>query len=115
MLLRARHYATGRIVDVQIDGGRIIAVAEPSARKADREAAWIAPALFDLQVNGCDGISFNSPRLSLDDVRHVVQVCRRHGIAGLLPTLVTNSFEALAHGFATLTRACDTDADIARA
>src|SRR5262249_52959558 len=69
----------------------------------------------DLQINGCDGISFNSPKLTVDNVRHVVQVCRRHGIAGLLPTLVTNSFEALAHGFATLARACETDPGVARA
>jgi N-acetylglucosamine-6-phosphate deacetylase len=83
--------------------------------RADVEAGWIAPALFDLQINGCDGISFNSPRLTHEDIRRVVHVCRRHGIGGLCPTLVTNSAEALLHGFATLRRACETDADLARA
>src|SRR5262249_39118557 len=34
---------------------------------------------------------------------------------GLCPTLVTNSAEALLHGFATLRRACETDPKIARA
>ena len=42
-------------------------------------------------------------------------VCHRHGIGGLCPTLVTNSAEALLHGFATLRRACEIDQDIARA
>jgi N-acetylglucosamine-6-phosphate deacetylase len=83
--------------------------------RADVEAGWIAPALFDLQINGCDGISFNSPRLTHEDIRRVVYVCRCHGIGGLCPTLVTNSAEALLHGFATLRRACETDADLARA
>ena len=91
MLIRARHYANQKLVDIDVDEGRIVAVGEPSARPPDRQAEWIAPAFFDLQVNGCDGISFNSPRLTVDDVRHVVQTCRCHGVAGLLPTLVTKS------------------------
>jgi N-acetylglucosamine-6-phosphate deacetylase len=70
-------------------------------------APWVAPAFFDLQVNGCDGVSFNAPDLTVEGVHHVVAVCRRHGIGGMLPTLVTNSFNALAHGFQTLARACD--------
>jgi N-acetylglucosamine-6-phosphate deacetylase len=116
MLIRAKNYATGRTVDVKCAGGHIVAVCEPSLFESpDRGAGWVAPAFFDLQINGCDGISFNSPKLTVDDIRDVVQVCRKHGIAGLFPTLVTNSFEALAHGFATLARACETDPDIARA
>jgi N-acetylglucosamine-6-phosphate deacetylase len=114
MLIRARHYANGKIVDLECDGGRIVAVGEPSTRPPDRQAEWIAPAFFDLQVNGCDGISFNSPGLTVDDVRHVVKTCRHHGIAGFLPTLVTNSFAALAHGFTTLARACASDPEVAR-
>jgi N-acetylglucosamine-6-phosphate deacetylase len=92
-----RHYATG----------------EPVA--SDVAAEWAAPPFFDLQINGCDGVSFNSPDLTPDDVRTVVRVCRSHGIGGLLPTLVTTSFDALRHGFATLERACGQDAELAAA
>jgi N-acetylglucosamine-6-phosphate deacetylase len=86
-----------------------------STAPADREAEWIAPALFDLQVNGCDGKSFNSPQLTVDDVRPVVEVCRRHGIGELCPTLVTAASESLAHGFATLRQACEEDDELGRA
>src|SRR6478609_4920424 len=109
MLLRARHYATGEPTDVEYAGGTIVRVARATTRPADREAGWIAPALFDLQINGCLGIGFNSPALTGEQVRTVVEECRRHGIGGLLPTLVTGSFAAIAHGFATLRRACETD------
>src|SRR3954453_16938589 len=102
MLLRARHYATGEPVDVEYAQGAIVQVSRAGAAPADREAGWIAPALFDLQINGCLGISFNSPTLTTAQVRTVVDECRRYGIGGLLPTLVTNSFDAIAHGFATL-------------
>jgi N-acetylglucosamine-6-phosphate deacetylase len=113
--LRARHYATGERLDVCCDRGRIAALTAAGDGPTDIEADWIAPAWFDLQINGCDGISFNSPRLGVDDVRRVVGVCRRHGIGGLCPTLITNAREALIHGFTTLRRACETDAELARA
>lgn len=115
MLIRARHYATGEICDIRCDCGAITAIGPASSQPADLTAGWVAPALFDLQINGCDGRSFNSDRLTIDDIRHVVDVCHRHGIGGLCPTLVTNSFAAFAHGLATLRRACESDRVIGRA
>ncbi len=115
MLLRARHFETGQLVDVTIADGRIAAIGPAMSAAPDREAGWIAPAFFDLQINGCDQISFNSPNLTVENIRHVAAACRSHGIAQFFPTLVTNSFEAIAHGFATLAKACDSDPKLARA
>jgi N-acetylglucosamine-6-phosphate deacetylase len=115
MLIRARHYATGERTDLYCRDGRIESAGPPSDAVPDAEAGWVAPALFDLQINGCDGHGFSSERLTPDGVGHVVEVCRRHGVGGLCPTLITNSFEALAHGMATLRRACEEDAAVARA
>src|SRR4051812_19839724 len=113
MRIRAHHYATGDLVDVSCAEGRIAAITPAAPPAPDRVAGWIAPAFFDLQVNGCDGVSFNSADLTLDGVRHVVDVCRSHGIGGLCPTLVTNSADALLHGFATLRQACEQNAEVA--
>src|ERR1700722_5704336 len=100
---RARHFRTGQLTDVVCDAERIRSIAEADpASPADCTAGWVSPALFDLQINGCDGHSFNSPDLTLDAIRHVVAVCRRHGIGAFCPTLITGSAEALIHGFATL-------------
>src|SRR5687768_6958433 len=115
MRLRGKHYATGQLVDVTCRDGVITAIEPATRAPADHSGGWIAPGFFDLQINGCDGKSFNSPRLTVDEVRHVVAACRGHGIAELLPTLVTTSHEALAHGFLTLRRACEDDADLAGA
>jgi N-acetylglucosamine-6-phosphate deacetylase len=115
MRIRARHYATGQMADIVCAGGVIASVASPSPEVPDLEADWVAPALFDLQINGCAGCSFNSARLTTDDIRHVIATCRRHGIAALCPTLITNDREALLHGFRTLSRACDTDDEVAAA
>jgi N-acetylglucosamine-6-phosphate deacetylase len=113
MRIRARWYATGELQDFVPRDGRFLR-SDPDAAP-DLEAGWASPALFDLQINGCGGRSFNSPELTTDAVRHVVQVCRLHGVAGLCPTLVTHSAEALLHGFAVVGRACDTDPEVARA
>lgn len=115
MRIRARHYATEASVDVRCDQGRIAAVEPATAAPADLEAGWVAPAFFDLQINGCDGFGFSSQRLTVEHVRHIVAVCRRHGIGHVGPTLVTNSFEALAHGMATLRQACESDPELDRA
>ncbi|MBP3958248.1 amidohydrolase family protein [Gemmata sp. G18] len=110
MILHARHYATNEPVAVTVARGCIAGVSA-----SDREpSSWIAPALFDPQINGCLGISFNSPALAPEQVRTVATVCREHGIGAFAPTLVTNSFEALHHGFATLAGALDTDPELAR-
>jgi N-acetylglucosamine-6-phosphate deacetylase len=113
--IRARHYVTGELVDIVIEDGVIRSINHPLPKPADVQAAWVAPALFDLQINGCDAHSFNSDRLTVDNVRHVVEVCRKHGIGGFCPTLITNSLEAITHGLATIREACEADAEIVRA
>lgn len=115
MRLRARHYATGELLALTWDAGTLSALAPAGNHPVDLEAGWVAPALFDLQINGCHGHSFNSPHLTIDGVRHVVAHARLHGIGALCPTLVTNSFDALAHGMRTLRTACETDTGLARA
>src|SRR5437764_6581653 len=107
--LHARHYATGEPLAVTTDGGRIVGVA-PSA---ENPTAWVAPAFFDVQINGCLGVAFNSPTLTADGVWTVTAECRRHGIGAYCPTLITGGFEALRHGFATLAKALETDPELA--
>jgi N-acetylglucosamine-6-phosphate deacetylase len=115
MRIHARHYQTGKPVEILCEGGVIRAVECPSSSMADYQAGWVAPALFDLQINGCEGRSFNSETLRLEDIRRVVAMCRRHGIGSFCPTLVTGSFAALAHGMRTLASACASDAQVAAA
>src|SRR3712207_1267727 len=109
MRIRARHYATGELADIVCGQGVIQSVGPPAAEPPDLRAGWVGPALFDLQVNGCDGRSFTSDRLTIDDIRHVVRVCRKHGVGAICPTLVTSAFATLEHGLRTIRRACEED------
>ena len=111
VILNARDYRTGRPIQLTHEDGRIVSIVETSGPVDE----WVAPALFDLQINGCMGRSFGAADLTPDDVAFVVAHATRHGIAGLCPTLITGSFAALTHGFATLRRACEQDAMLNRA
>jgi N-acetylglucosamine-6-phosphate deacetylase len=110
MILHAKHYATGQPLAVNTDAGIITAV----ALSVENPRQWVAPAFFDPQINGCLGIAFNSSSLTPEQVRAVVDECRKHGIGALLPTLITASFDAFRHGFATLAKAIDADAELAK-
>lgn len=107
----ARHYATGQPILLTTDHGLI----QSMVPAPEGNLPWIAPAFFDLQINGGDGLSFNSPRLTTAQVGHVVLTCRRHGIGELFPTLVTASYAALAHGLATIRQAREQEPALAQA
>src|SRR5579884_1914483 len=108
MRIQARHYRTGELIEIDCAGGHIQSITELTEEPA-HPIAWVVPGLFDLQINGCLGVSFTSAGLTPADVRRVVDVCRQHGIAQLCPTLTTDSAYVLAHGMAVIHRACEQD------
>ena len=115
MRIHARHYATGVPLAIHCEGNQITAVGPPSLSVPDLESTWVAPALFDLQINGCHGYTFSSEELTVESVGRIAAVCRQHGIGGFCPTLVTNAFGALVHGLTTIREACDSCSDLAAA
>jgi N-acetylglucosamine-6-phosphate deacetylase len=110
MMLHGLHYATGLPLCITIEQGVIVAI----DRSDQNPTVWLAPTFFDLQINGCLGISFNSSVLTSEQVRVVAAECRRHGIGAFLPTLITSSFSAIQHGFATLAATIASDGILAR-
>lgn len=105
--LTGRHYTNGEPVRVTVEGERIAAVeaAWPDGDVADWP--WIAPGLFDLQINGHGGTWFSKEGLTAEEVVATLEPHFEFGITRLCPTLITNSFEALASGFEALRTACE--------
>jgi N-acetylglucosamine-6-phosphate deacetylase len=66
----------------------------------------IAPAFFDVQVNGFAGIDFNSQGLSSDAIWHAIRKLREKGVVLFCPTVITHSFEHLAACLGALNRVC---------
>ena len=107
LTLHARSYENGEPLRIKIAGRRIRSV-EP-AWPAESVADWpfVSPALFDLQINGHGGVWFSDDALTRDDVLKALEPHYRYGVTRLCPTLITNSFEGLAAGFAAIRAACE--------
>jgi N-acetylglucosamine-6-phosphate deacetylase len=115
MRIQARHYRTGRHCEIIWDDGIIQSVADPGQATPDIRAGWVSPALFDLQINGGGGVNFSATALTVEDVSRVVTLCRAHGVGGFCPTLITQSEQALTHGFRTICQARREAQPVARA
>lgn len=105
--IHARRYDTGEPVRITIDGDRIAAVDATVPDGAAADWPFVAPGLFDLQINGLDGVWFAAEDLTADDVLKTLHGHYRFGVTRLCPTLITNSFEALSAGFAAIRQACE--------
>ncbi len=105
-ILTARRFDSGEAVRIQIRDGRIGLILPLELPSAELSALpYVGPGLFDIQVNGYDGIWFSSETLTVDEVERVIQAYLQQGITRCLPTLITNSCEAIEHGLQTIRQA----------
>src|SRR4051794_39528081 len=110
----ARHFETGRWVEVETEGDRIATVAPADGPDESRDSDdWIGPAFWDVQINGRWGVSFSDPGLTVDQVAAIVRAQGGLGTARLCPTLITAPRGDMLHGVRTIAEACDRFPDVA--
>lgn len=104
----ARRIDTGQPVTVGIRSGQIESIV-PAAVASEQltDLPFVGAGLFDLQVNGFDGIWFSSEQITEQQVEQVIVRYLEQGIARCFPTLITNSAEAIEHGLSTIRKACE--------
>lgn len=110
LVVHGRHYENGEPVRISIEQGRIVAVEPAWPRRDAPPWPYVAPGLFDLQINGREGTWFGKARIEPDEVLRTLRAHFRFGLTRICPTLITNSFEALADGFAAIRAACEREA-----
>jgi N-acetylglucosamine-6-phosphate deacetylase len=110
--LFTRHALTGQSLRLTFADGRVVS-SEPTAE--DPGDVYVAPPFCDIQINGARGVAFTSASLTTDGVRTVTAACQRHGIGQYLPTVITSDFETIRASFAALSRAVESDPDLAKA
>ncbi len=91
-------------VAIEFENGVIQKVEKISAFE-NGEGSFIAPALFDNQINGYMGIEFSKPDLSTNDMLLVVRGLQKKGVATFLPTVITASRQSLVKSFTNLAKA----------
>jgi len=106
MELVGRRYDTYEAVSIKIKEDIITSIEVLTDSDADG-LPFIAPAMFDLQVNGHGGIWFNKQDLTVEEVCQVLEKHYQYGITRLCPTLITSSFEEYVSGFTAIREACE--------
>jgi len=104
--IQARRYDTCEPVSIEIADGRIDRIVPAWPAGAADDWPLVAPAFFDLQINGHGGTWFSNDGLTADDVVNTLEPHFAFGITRLCPTLITASFETLAAGFKAIDQAC---------
>jgi N-acetylglucosamine-6-phosphate deacetylase len=114
MRVTARHHEDGRWVELVVRGTTIesiVAVEGPATARPDDD--WIAPAFWDIQINGRWGHSFSGPTLTPKRVAEIIRAQAPLGTARVCPTLITAPVPDLLHGLQTIAAACEQMPEIA--
>ncbi len=90
--ISAHHFSTGKPVCVRWKNGVITSIDEISSAPKN---SWIAPALFDVQINGYGGVDFQQDNVTADDLVSAARQLRRDGCAQFFLTLITDEWEKL--------------------
>ncbi len=121
MRLRGRHVDTGEVVELSIEGTGIAGIGpapDETAQGPDvlgDDGYWIAPALFDSQVNGFGGKDLNAADTSPEDVAAVMRLLWEAGVARFCPTVTTHSYERMSASLRAIHAACEHDPQVAHA
>lgn len=95
LILEGIHYKTNKPVKLEISGNRIVKITAGEAGTSNLPLA--APGLIDIQINGYNGVDFNSPVLTPGQVEKVSEELLRTGVTGYFPTLITSPPEYFTH------------------
>ncbi len=111
--ITGRHYATGVPLRLSWDGARIIECAGLRGADAAGCDGWpvLAPALFDIQVNGYGGLDFAAE----ENLGHLADTLAGFGVARFCPTVVTGPDERIGHALSCIARARAASAALAAA
>lgn len=101
------NYITGKTEKILFLNDIIESVTETENRESN---ILIGPGLIDLQINGINGIDFNTTTLTQEDVVNATHYLLSQGITTFLPTVITNSDENILAILHTIYEACRSDA-----
>jgi N-acetylglucosamine-6-phosphate deacetylase len=112
-LISGIDYRSGRRVRIEVKEGKIVTkeYIETNDKKAVRaeEQPIIAPGLIDLQINGYNGMDFNTLPLTIEDVSRVTRAILSLGVTSYFPTVITNSDDNICILLRTIAEACRVD------
>jgi len=107
----------GRPVQITIAEGKIDAITQGGGYgRPDygSRSSIIGPTLFDIQVNGGNGINLQGPKTKPEDVLELTRFLATWGVSKWVPTITTNSFKNMEHACRVIAKALE-DTEVAQA
>lgn len=100
------HYYTGEPVTLLINNGLIEDIQSlPSQEK--QTLPWVAPGLVDLQINGYNGMDFNTLPIDEGMVQRITRELWQEGVTSYYPTIITNDDESIEGAMAAISNECN--------
>ncbi len=99
-----RRYDSDRAVRIEIEKDRILRIT-PAADTPG--LPYVAPGFCDLQINGYQGVEFNDPKLTVEQVRKAALSQDQFGVTRYLATCTTDSEQVFTDSFGTIAKAMD--------
>jgi N-acetylglucosamine-6-phosphate deacetylase len=106
----ARLYDTLEPIRLRIEGERIASVEPLGEQNPPGETSQlplVAPAFYDMQINGHAGVWFGQPNITPEQVLQTLEPHYAFGVTRMFPTLITNSDENFRTGFSAIREACE--------
>jgi N-acetylglucosamine-6-phosphate deacetylase len=103
MTCHGRNVFTGEPVEIRFSEN--ITSVEISSDTAS--GRWLSPGWIDIQVNGFDGVDYNSPAVSHEDIARSLDVQFSAGMTRCFPTVITGGPDDMANCLRNLSRARD--------
>jgi N-acetylglucosamine-6-phosphate deacetylase len=98
---------TGKTEELIFEGERLTDINETES--SENNIPFIGPGLIDLQINGINGVDFNNPAVTGQDIVKATHYLLSKGITTFLPTVITNSDENICKIAHTIYLACLSD------
>lgn len=115
MNFKGKLVGASEVVTVQTEGEHIAGICrDGSADAIGGDDVWIAPAIFDVQVNGIGGINYKAKNLTVEKIVETTAWMHKTGTGLWCPTVTTSSAEDAIRGLTRLARACE-ESKVARA
>jgi N-acetylglucosamine-6-phosphate deacetylase len=94
---------TGKAAEILFRNGIVESITETENIESN---ILTGPGLIDLQINGINGIDFNTPSLTQEDIVNATHYLLSQGITTFFPTIITNSDENILAIVHTIYQAC---------
>lgn len=108
-VIEGKRLEDGQPIRIRFSDGTIDGIEELSDPAGRSSLPWVGPGLVDLQINGVLGIDFNTLPLTAPEVSHAAKQLLERGVTAFLPTVITNSPEAIQELVGILAAACRSD------